>query len=356
MPDNNGTTSNPPSDVKWYWASLLGIYLFSVCILLSYMLYQLWPPQKKAPDGSAQVAQKTNSNNTNQPPAQTTNTPASTGSATAPAGANPAAANTAAQPQTTQTPEAGASSGGAPNAGKTTEGTDGAKPAAAATEEMKPVQLLGWPIKIIVSPSPEVRLLLIVMLAGALGSFIHAATSFTSYVGNRKLAASWTWWYLLRPFIGMSLALVFYFVVRGGFISPQAGGEDLNPFGIAALAGLVGMFSKQAIDKLNEVFTTMFGSKGDEERADKLIAPKITSITPTTGPAAGGTPITISGAGFLSEAKVTFGGVAATTVVVSDDGKSITAVTPPHDAGKVDVEVVNSDGQKSTLAGGFTFE
>ena len=28
------------------------------------------------------------------------------------------------------------------------------------------------------------------------------------YVGNQSFVASWTWWYLLRPFIGMALALV----------------------------------------------------------------------------------------------------------------------------------------------------
>src|SRR5437879_3667123 len=42
-------------------------------------------------------------------------------------------------------------------------------------------------------------------LAGALGSYIHIATSFVDYAGRRKLTLSWGWWYVLRPFIGAAL-------------------------------------------------------------------------------------------------------------------------------------------------------
>jgi hypothetical protein len=119
----------------------------------------------------------------------------------------------------------------------------------------------------------EIRLLILVILAAAVGSYIHAATSFATYVGNKSFVASWTWWYVLRPFIGMALALVFYFVLRGGLLSVQSGAEDLSPYGIAAVAGLVGIFSKQATDKLEEVFSNLFrtaAGKGDDKRRDKL--------------------------------------------------------------------------------------
>lgn len=120
--------------------------------------------------------------------------------------------------------------------------------------------------------SYEARLILIVLLTGALGSFIHAATSFVTFVGNRTLVSSWRWWYLLRPFIGGTLALIFYFIIRGGFLSAGADATNISIFGIAGLSGLVGMFSKNAIDKLREVFETLFKSaegKGDEARKDK---------------------------------------------------------------------------------------
>jgi hypothetical protein len=50
---------------------------------------------------------------------------------------------------------------------------------------------------------------------------------------------------------------------------------------------------------------------------------------------------------------VSFGGAAATDVVVHDDAR-ITCTTPPHAAGDVDV-VVGFPGHQ-TLPGAFTFE
>jgi hypothetical protein len=117
---------------------------------------------------------------------------------------------------------------------------------------------------------PEIRYLLIVAVAGALGSYIHLATSFADYVGNRQLFRSWEWWYLLRPFIGMALALVVYFMVRGGLITGNSGAGNLSPYGIAAIAGLAGMFSKQATDKIKEVFEFLFQVQNPPDRADKL--------------------------------------------------------------------------------------
>ena len=120
--------------------------------------------------------------------------------------------------------------------------------------------------------SDDLRLILLVILTGALGSCVHAATSFSSYVGNRNLKLSWAWWYILRPFIGMSLALIFYFVIRGGFLSTNTDASDVSPYGIAAVAGLVGMFSKQATDKLKELFDNLFRTtNGDDQRSDKLV-------------------------------------------------------------------------------------
>ena len=114
----------------------------------------------------------------------------------------------------------------------------------------------------------ELDLILLVVIVGALGSYVHAATSFASYVGNRRLARSWLWWYLLRPFIGSGLAVIFYFAVRAGLLQSGAGTESLSIFGVAALAGLTGMFSKQATDKLRQLFDNLFSVR--DERADKL--------------------------------------------------------------------------------------
>ncbi len=106
--------------------------------------------------------------------------------------------------------------------------------------------------------SDEVRLLLIVALAGALGSLVHALRSLYWYVGNRELVRSWVMKYMLLPFVGAAVAIIFYFVIRGGFFSQEMTMKDADPFGFAALAGLVGMFCEAAVLKLKEIAETIF--------------------------------------------------------------------------------------------------
>lgn len=106
--------------------------------------------------------------------------------------------------------------------------------------------------------SSEVRLILISSFMGLLGSLIQSMTYFAAYVGHGIFSKRWILWYVLRPFIGVPLALIFYFVLRGGIFSVSAGSEAVNPYGIAALSGLVGMFSKQAVEKLKTIFDSIF--------------------------------------------------------------------------------------------------
>lgn len=109
----------------------------------------------------------------------------------------------------------------------------------------------------------DTRLLFLVVLAAAIGSCMHGAFSFATYVGNKRFVASWTWWYLLQPFIGMALGLVLYLAMRS--ISPQSDAADSNVHGIALVAVLVGIFSSRAThlltDKLEDVFTSLFRSE-----------------------------------------------------------------------------------------------
>lgn len=82
-------------------------------------------------------------------------------------------------------------------------------------------------------------------------------------------------------------------------------------------------------------------------------AATIDSVAPNTGAAAGGTAVTITGANFAGVTGVTFGGVAATSVVVHDE-TTVTCVTPAHAAGAVDV-VVADDSGNVTETGGYTY-
>ncbi len=81
----------------------------------------------------------------------------------------------------------------------------------------------------------------------------------------------------------------------------------------------------------------------------RAVAPLITSITPNRGPTAGGTSVTIAGQGLTGTTAVTFGGTAA-VFVVNDDSR-ITATSPAHAAGAVDVVVTNPDGSFTAMDG-----
>jgi hypothetical protein len=130
--------------------------------------------------------------------------------------------------------------------------------------------------------SPDARLFVTIVAAGALGSLVHCVTSFADYVGDRTLKQSWVWYLILRTPIGIALALLFYLVLRGGLIAPTLSENGpnahtatvLNPYGLAAVAAMAGMFSKQATDKLAEVFDVLFHVTKPVIRADPLTPTK----------------------------------------------------------------------------------
>jgi len=81
--------------------------------------------------------------------------------------------------------------------------------------------------------------------------------------------------------------------------------------------------------------------------------PTVTGISPSTGPVAGGTAVTITGTNFAAGATVAFGGAAATNVVVVSSTQ-ITATTPAGSVGPVTV-TVTVNGQAGNLTNGFTY-
>jgi hypothetical protein len=75
------------------------------------------------------------------------------------------------------------------------------------------------------------------------------------------------------------------------------------------------------------------------------IPPTVTGVSPNSGAAAGGTTVTITGRGFTGATGVSFGG----TLLVPggftvDSDTQITATSPAHPAGGVDVRVTAPDG------------
>ena len=82
-------------------------------------------------------------------------------------------------------------------------------------------------------------------------------------------------------------------------------------------------------------------------------APRVTSLSPWSGPAAGGTSVVIQGFSFLSGATVSFGGTSVPATFVMST--MLRAVSPAHAAGDVDVEVRNPGGAAGTGSKAFTY-
>jgi hypothetical protein len=86
-----------------------------------------------------------------------------------------------------------------------------------------------------------------------------------------------------------------------------------------------------------------------------ILEPTISLLSPSQGPAAGGTSVTITGTDFTGATAVDFGTAPAAHFTVDSDTQ-ITAVSPPHAAGKVDVSVSNpSATSPSSITDEFTF-
>jgi hypothetical protein len=103
------------------------------------------------------------------------------------------------------------------------------------------------------------------------------------------------------------------------------------------------------------VALTVFASDGSSIGAAKTIevgtapAPTVTKLSPKSGPATGGTSVTITGTGFTGVSNVTFGAITASNVTVNSE-TSITVVSPASPAETVDVQVTAKGGTSAVTS------
>lgn len=194
----------------------------------------------------------------------------------------------------------------------------------------------------------ERSLLLMVGLAGATGAMGHVLRSFFHYAGERKLVWSWVPSYFLTPLVGALFGTLLYIVVRAGLI--PGSDNTANPFGFAAIAVLVGLFSGQAAAKLKQVFETIFAQTGtgsdsldderheehDEDEADADAAPKpktgtashpaIASVAPESGVV--GDEVVLAGSGLDGVTSVLFGGDVASPATFDAGNRGLRTSVP----------------------------
>lgn len=110
---------------------------------------------------------------------------------------------------------------------------------------------------------PSDLLLLTALLGAAMGS-VHSLASIAIHAGRGNLGAPWVIFYICRPFTGVGIALVTSLVLMsglGGFKVPY----EENPLPLLAWASLAGLYSQPALDKLRELFDTLFRTRASDQ-------------------------------------------------------------------------------------------
>lgn len=132
-----------------------------------------------------------------------------------------------------------------------------------------PVTFITWSLLL----SEEARMFLVAAAAGAFGSVLGALRAAFREIKRRELAWRWVLQYLLLPFLGASLGVIFTLLLRGMFFSPGAATAQTNPYGFVALAVLVGMGSSQILDKLSQLAVSLFGGPEEVRQATPSVWP-----------------------------------------------------------------------------------
>ena len=118
-------------------------------------------------------------------------------------------------------------------------------------------------------------------------------------------------------------------------------GTNWSGIGASSASGKVA-YVVQAVDSDGNVGVA--SNKG----LDFPAGPTTSSLSPSEGPAAGGTSVTIDGTNLSSASSVTFGGRPGT--VTADSATSISVTAPPGSAGPVDVGVTTPGGTTTDSA------
>ncbi|MCP2341844.1 IPT/TIG domain-containing protein [Actinomadura rupiterrae] len=214
-------------------------------------------------------------------------------------------------------------------------------PAGTRTPPAHTLNWFGWRTHV----SRDKAMFLVVLAAGALGSCVHVSRSLYWYVGNRSLRRSWLMMYLALPFVGALLGLIVYLVLRGGLVT-GAGGDDINPYTVAALSALVGLFSRETSEKLRAVFATLLAPA--QQGRDQAMGPQVRDVDPVE--AAPGESVRITGVGLSAATAVRFGTAEAPVRSVTDT--SLTTTVPADAAsGRL---VVRTPGGSATSPDTFT--
>ncbi|MFG2638970.1 hypothetical protein ACGFX8_35580 [Streptomyces sp. NPDC048362] len=107
--------------------------------------------------------------------------------------------------------------------------------------------------------------LLLVLLSGALGGTLKRISRI-SHIRTIPGRVPPIYTYITMPFIGSMLAFITYLIIQAGFMAPSNQSTYIDPFQIAGMAALTGLFAEEASRKLESVFNTWSPKKSDARK------------------------------------------------------------------------------------------
>jgi hypothetical protein len=157
---------------------------------------------------------------------------------------------------------------------------------------------------------------------GALGAVLISLTGIVEHAHDWDPA--FNLWHLSRPLVGASLAVVAVLILQAGVLAAGASQsssspmpQDLTFYLVAFLVGYREETFRELLKRVVDLILT-------PAPAPPPAKPTISSVTPATAPAAGGSAVKILGSGFTSPLTVSFGSAPATFKVDSETQISAT--------------------------------
>jgi hypothetical protein len=131
------------------------------------------------------------------------------------------------------------------------------------------------------------------------------------------------------------------------------GGTNAASFTVNSDTQITAITPAKAVGPVTVAVMTAGGTGSKSSGYTYVAAPTVTGVSPASGPAAGGTGVTITGTNLTGATVVKFDGIAATGVTVVS-ATSITATTPADAAGAADVAVTTAGGTGTKMSA-FTY-
>ncbi|MET7688111.1 IPT/TIG domain-containing protein [Streptomyces sp. NPDC005483] len=145
-------------------------------------------------------------------------------------------------------------------------------------------------------------------------------------------------------------------VTGAGFTGATAvrfGTQSATSFNVNSSTQITAV-SPSGTGTVNVIVTTSQGTSTQQVSFTYVTtpAPSLSSLSPSQGPVAGGTTVTLTGTGFTGATAVRFDGTAATSFTVNS-ATQITAVSPAHAASAAAITVTTPGGTSNSLP--FTY-